>query len=91
MVRADAVAARAGAAAEVRGAETWAKQAVAYRRGARFAQPVLVEGAVGAVLAPRGRLFRVLTFTIASGKILGIDVVGDPARLVELELSILDR
>jgi len=91
VVRADAVAARAGAAAEVRGAETWAKQAAAYRGGARFARPALVEGAVGVVLAPRGRLFRVLTFTISGGKIVAIDVVGDPARLGQLDLAVLDR
>jgi hypothetical protein len=60
-------------------------------RGGRFARPALVDGAVGAVLAPRGRLFRVLAFSIAGGKIVAIGVVGDPVRLGELELAVLDR
>ncbi|TMA22509.1 MAG: sigma-70 family RNA polymerase sigma factor [Deltaproteobacteria bacterium] len=92
VVRADAVAASGGAATEVRGAEPWAKQALAaYRRGARSARAALVDGAVGAVIAPRGRLFRVLTFTISAGKIVAMDVVGDPARLGQLEVAVLDR
>jgi hypothetical protein len=80
---------RAGAA-EVRGARNWAKQAISFSRAARFARPALVNGTVGAVLAPRGRLFRVLCFTLARGKIAGIEVVGDPARLRELDLAVLD-
>src|SRR5438874_1132045 len=92
VVRADAVAASGGAATEVRGAEPWAKQALAaYWRGARSARAALVDGAVGAVIAPRGRLFRVLTFTISAGKIVAMDVVGDPARLGQLEVAVLDR
>src|SRR5947209_901839 len=92
VVRADAVAASGGAATEVRGAEPWAKQALAaYRRGARSARAALVDGAVGVVIAPRGRLFRVLTFTISAGKIVAMDVVGDPARLGQLEVAVLDR
>jgi len=50
-----------------------------------------VDGAVGVVIAPRGRLFRVLTFTISAGKIVAMDVVGDPARLGQLEVAVLDR
>ena len=92
VVRADAVAASGGAATEVRGAEPWAKQALAaYRRGARSARAALVDGAVGVVIAPRGRLFKVLTFTISAGKIVAMDVVGDPARLGQLEVAVLDR
>jgi Sigma-70, region 4 len=69
----------------------WAKQALAFSRGTRFARPVLVNGAVGAIVAPGGRLFRVLMFTIARGKIAEIDVVGDPARLRELDFGVLNR
>jgi RNA polymerase sigma-70 factor (ECF subfamily) len=49
-----------------------------------------VNGAVGVVLAPRGRLFRALSFTLARGKIVQIDVVADPARLRELDLAVLE-
>ena len=89
VVRADTAAAAAGGAREVRGAQTWARGAVAFSRGARFAQPALVNGTVGLVLAPRGRLFRALTFTITRGKIVEIDVIADPARLRQLDLAVL--
>ena len=89
VVRADAASARPGAPAEVRGAANWASQAVAFAQGAVAARTALVNGAVGVVVAPRGRLFRVLNFTIEGGRIVAIDVIGDPARLGALEVSVL--
>jgi RNA polymerase sigma-70 factor (ECF subfamily) len=41
-------------------------------------------------MAPRGRLSRALTFTIANGKITELEVIGNPARLAELDVSIVD-
>ena len=90
LVRTDATVARGGTQ-EVRGARNWAKGAVAFGRGARYAQPALVNGTVGLVVAPRGRLFRVLSFTFAGGKIAQVEVIGDPVRLQALELAVLDR
>ena len=49
-----------------------------------------MNGAIGVVMAPRGRLVRALRFTIANGKITEIEVIGDPARLGELDVSIVD-
>lgn len=89
VVRAD-VAVPSGAPAEIRGAAVWAKQAVAFGHLARLARPALVNGGVGIVMAPRGRLFRALRLTIANGKITEIEIIGDPARLEELELSIVE-
>jgi RNA polymerase sigma factor (sigma-70 family) len=89
VVRAD-VAAPAGAPAEIRGAAVWAKQAVNFGHLARLARPALVNGAIGIVMAPRGRLFRALRLTIANGKITEIEVIGNPARLEGLELSIVE-
>jgi RNA polymerase sigma factor (sigma-70 family) len=92
VVRSD-IAGPAGAPDEIRGAAVWAKQAVPFGKAARFARPVLVNGAVGIVMAPRGRLFRALRFTFAdgeNGKIAAIEVIGDPARLGALDLSIVD-
>ncbi len=89
VVRADVGAVAAGGAREVRGARTWAQGAVAFSRGARFARPALVDGAVGVVVAPRGRLFRVLSFRLEHGKIVQIEVIGDPERLRELDLAVL--
>ena len=80
----------AGAASEIRGAAVWAKGAVAYGHLAQHVRPALVDGAIGLVMAPHGRLSRALTFTIANGKITEIDVIGDPARLGELDVSVAD-
>ena len=50
----------------------------------------LVNGAVGVVVAPRGRLFRALSFTIKRGKIVQVDVIADPERLRQLDLAVLN-
>jgi RNA polymerase sigma-70 factor (ECF subfamily) len=57
---------------------------------ARFAEPALVNGMVGAVIAPHGRLQLVLAVTVTSGRVAGYDVIADPARLARLELAVLD-
>ena len=87
VVRADMA---AGAPTEIRGAAAWAKGAVAYGHLAQLTRPALVDGAIGVVVAPHGRLVRALRFTIANGKIAGIEVIGNPARLGELDVSIVE-
>jgi RNA polymerase sigma-70 factor (ECF subfamily) len=79
-----------GALAEVRGAAIWAKQAVAFGHMAQVVRPALVNGGIGLVMAPRGRLSRALTFKIANGRITEIEVIGDSARLGDLDVSIVD-
>jgi hypothetical protein len=88
VVRADMA---SGAPTEIRGAAVWAKGAVAYGHMARLTQPALVDGAIGVVMAPQGRVVRALQFTIAHGKITAIEVIGNPARLGELDVSIVDK
>jgi RNA polymerase sigma factor (sigma-70 family) len=73
----------------VRGATAVARQTRAFLRLARFAQPALVNGAVGVVVAPYGRLRYVAQFTITGGKIAQINVMADPAVLRQLHLSVL--
>lgn len=92
VVRIDKSAVAVGASNEVRGAENWAKQAIAFSRSLRFIepQPALIDGAVGVIVAPHGRLFRVLQFKIADGKIAQIDVVADPKRLHLLNLGVME-
>jgi RNA polymerase sigma-70 factor, ECF subfamily len=90
VVHADRAATAPGAPAESRGAAAWASGAIGAARGARFARPALVDGRVGVVVAPRGRLYRVLRFTVAAGRVAQIDVIGDPARLRRLTLAVLD-
>jgi RNA polymerase sigma factor (sigma-70 family) len=89
VLRADGGAVRAGLSREVRGAPAVAKRAAKGR--ARAARPALVNGAMGVVVAPRGRLLMVLSFTIRGEKIVEIDVVGDPERLRQLDLALLDE
>ena len=73
----------------VRGAAAVVKQARVFIRLVRFAQPVLVNGAVGVVVAPFGQLRYVAQFTITGGKIAQINVMADPAGLRQLHLSVL--
>jgi RNA polymerase sigma-70 factor (ECF subfamily) len=87
MVRADATAVPAGAPRQVRGAHAVAKQALTFSRRAKFARPALVNGAVGIVVAPYGRLSTVMIFTVKRAKIVEIDVLADPTRLRELDLT----
>jgi RNA polymerase sigma factor (sigma-70 family) len=96
LVRVDEAGARPGAPREVRGARAWVKGAVAWGKGVvgfayamRFAQPVLIDGELGIVLAPDGHLLRVLKFTITNGKIAQVEIIVDPARLNALELAVL--
>ena len=89
-VRADHVALPAGASHWPRGAAAVARAALGFARTARFAQPALVNGAVGAVVVPHGRPLSVMTFTVARGQIAGIEIIADPARLRELDLAVLD-
>jgi RNA polymerase sigma-70 factor (ECF subfamily) len=85
--RTDPIAARLGGHAEIRGAQAVAK---AYQGRAQTARTALIDGAVGVVVAPNGRLMLVLQVTIANGRITGIDVVADPERLAHMELAVLD-
>jgi RNA polymerase sigma-70 factor (ECF subfamily) len=79
----------AGRPRELRGASTWAPQLIARSRGLRFVAPALVDGAVGLILAPRGKLLRALTFSVTNDKIVRIEVIGDPARLRALQIAVL--
>jgi RNA polymerase sigma-70 factor (ECF subfamily) len=81
----------AGASKEVRGARAVAKQALFFSRLAASVQPVLVNGAAGIVSwLPGGQPFSIMAFTIKRGRIVEIDVLGDPARLQRLNLAVLN-
>ncbi|MDQ3862140.1 MAG: sigma-70 family RNA polymerase sigma factor [Actinomycetota bacterium] len=90
VLRADRGVAPAGASRVVRGAPAVAQQALTFSRFAPFARPALVNGAAGVVVAPGGRPFSVMGFTLTRGKIVGIDILADPARLSRLDLAALD-
>ncbi|MFL5804331.1 MAG: sigma-70 family RNA polymerase sigma factor [Roseiflexaceae bacterium] len=84
--RHDRTAVPLGASREVNGALAVAKQ---FAGRAQAARAVLVNGAVGVVVAPRGRLLLVLELTITHGKITEINVISEPAHLQKLDLAVL--
>jgi RNA polymerase sigma-70 factor (ECF subfamily) len=84
--QADDAAARLGDARELRGADAVARSFLGRARAARSA---LIDGVLGVVVAPKGRLLLVLNVTIRNGKIVAINAVADSERLGELELSVL--
>lgn len=74
----------------VRGAVTVATGAMAAMQRAQSTVPALVDGVVGLAMAPLGRLFLVLGFTIEDGLITEIDIVAEPERIGALEIAALD-
>jgi RNA polymerase sigma factor (sigma-70 family) len=91
VLRADGGIARPGLTRIVRGAEAVASRALTFRRFAESARPALVNGAAGGVVfAPDGSPLTVMGFTIRSGRIAAMDVLADPQRLREIDLTVLD-
>lgn len=88
VLRSDAVKMPSGEPLEVHGAQRVAK--MYGREGANGIRPALVNGAVGLVVAPRGRLMLIVNLTFKDGKIAAIDATGDPARLDQTDLAMLE-
>jgi RNA polymerase sigma-70 factor (ECF subfamily) len=57
---------------------------------AQFVQPALVNGTIGLLFAPRGRLSRVLRFKIVREKIVEAEVIADRERLGQLNVAVLE-
>ena len=87
-LRIDGGVVRAEASLVLRGADAVATHTATYSKLYPFVRPALVNGAAGAVVAPPGRVFSVMAFTVTNGKIARIDVLLDPQRLEQLDLSI---
>jgi hypothetical protein len=62
---------------------------VIFGRNARYAELALINGSVGIVVAPRGRLLVALAITIEGEKIAGYELIADPARIRQLDLAVL--
>jgi RNA polymerase sigma-70 factor (ECF subfamily) len=87
---ADAGAAPSGRALRLQGVELVSRGAVASSVRAADSQLALVNGDVGVVFAPAGRLRIVLAFTVSPARrITAIDVIADPDRLRRLRLAVL--
>ncbi|HEY1691838.1 MAG TPA: sigma-70 family RNA polymerase sigma factor [Polyangiaceae bacterium] len=74
---------------EIRGADAWARGAVAFGRLAGDVHVAMVEGTIGLVFAPRGKLQRVMRFEFAGGRIARAELVSDAARLATMEVGIV--
>ena len=88
VLRADGGEARPSAIHVIRGAAEVASRALTFARLSPFVQPVLVNGVAGVLVAPQGRPFSVMAFTVAGGRVAAIDVLADPARLERLEFGV---
>jgi RNA polymerase sigma factor (sigma-70 family) len=87
---ADAAATPAGKPALLRGAGMIGRGALAASARARDSRLALVDGSVGIVFAPAGRLQVVLTLAVSpASRISAIEVIADPARLRRLRLAVL--
>ena len=81
-----------GASRVVRGADAVAAQAATFSKLGLSNHVVLVNGSIGIVSRrPDGRLFAVLGFTVAGGRIVEINILADPERLSRLDLSSLEQ
>jgi RNA polymerase sigma-70 factor (ECF subfamily) len=72
------------------GADAVAGQAIMFGRDAPpsdTTETVLVNGAVGELRFRDGQPFSLLAFTIADGRIVGIDIIADAERLARLGLG----
>jgi RNA polymerase sigma factor (sigma-70 family) len=89
--RVDAAVLSPGMSAELRGAQAVAEGTAALAARSQLAELALVNGEVGVVLAPHGKLLLAITFTFAgeADRITSYDVVGDPDRLGRLSLAVL--
>jgi RNA polymerase sigma-70 factor (ECF subfamily) len=90
VLRADGGTARPGIARVVRGAEAVASGAMSFRRFAGEARTALVNGAPGGVAwGPDGRPFAVVSMAVRGGRIVEIDILADPERLAQLDLTVV--
>lgn len=91
---ADGAAAPGGLAVALRGSHKVARAAAASAARAPFARTAIIDGAVGIVVAPRGRLRIALLFAVQSThdgeRVTRVDVVADPSRLAALGVSVLE-
>ena len=82
--------AKEGESIEIRGAEQVGRGAISFSLLGLIRLPVLVNGAAGLVCMLEGKPFAVMAFTVRGGKIAEIDILRDPQRLSQLDLTLLD-
>jgi RNA polymerase sigma factor (sigma-70 family) len=86
VLRSDGGTARPSATLLVRGAREAAGRALTFARLSPYVRPALINGVAGVVVAPRGRPYSIMAFTVRGGKIAAIDSLSDPTRFAALDL-----
>lgn len=87
VLRGDFGAAAAGKSSEVRGAENVARRSQSFSRVGLVRHPALINGGAGIVVTLEGKPFSVMGFTVHGGKITEINILADPERLAQLDLT----
>ncbi|HTU97141.1 MAG TPA: RNA polymerase sigma factor SigJ [Solirubrobacteraceae bacterium] len=87
VLRADSGPGLPAATLEVRGAAEVASRALTYARLQLLNRPVLVNGMPGMIAYRDGRPFSVGAITVRGGKIVEMDILADPERLAQLDLT----
>jgi RNA polymerase sigma factor (sigma-70 family) len=75
---------------ELRGAAEVAARALAYARLQLFNRPVLVNGQLGMIAYRDGQPFSVGAITVRGGRIVAMDILADPERLSQLDLTAVE-
>jgi len=84
---ADAQALPKGTPTTTRGRDAVAGEMLALGKRAAYAEPALINGRTGAVVAPNGRLALALIITIRDDRVAAYEVIADPERLNYIEIS----
>ena len=82
-----------GTLREIHGAEPVARNSSMFHRLRTpdvEIRPALVNGNAGVVAIRKGHLQSVVGFTIVSGRIVQLDILADPARLAQLDVTVLE-
>jgi RNA polymerase sigma factor (sigma-70 family) len=91
VLRADSGPGLPAATLEVRGAAEVAGRALTYARLQLLNRPVLVNGMPGMMAYRDGRLFSVGAITVRGGRIVEMDILADPERLRQLDLTAVEE
>ena len=91
VLRADSGPGLPAATLEIRGAAEVAARALTYARLQLFNRPVLVNGVLGVIAYRDGRPFSVGAITVRGGRIVEMDILADPERLSQLDLTAVEE
>jgi RNA polymerase sigma-70 factor (ECF subfamily) len=88
VVRADATSVKMGAAPEIRGATAVLNTFLGRAVGAT---PAIIDGVAGAAWAPGGQIRALISFMVADGKVIAIELIADRERIDQLDVELLPK